>query len=82
MLDTVVRTVDAHSGELNITTYEHLALRDANTGTGHPLFQLGILDSRYRPKPAASTYRRLIEELSVRPVEVPASHRSPFSSLR
>jgi hypothetical protein len=66
VLETVVRTVDDHSGELNITTYEHFALRDANTSHDHPLFQLGILDSHYEPKPAAITYRNLISELSVR----------------
>ena len=66
VLETVVRTIDAHSEELNITTYEHFALRDANTSHDHPLFQLGILDSSYRPKPAATTYRNLISELSVR----------------
>jgi hypothetical protein len=65
VLDTVVRTIDEHSEELNITTYEHFALRDANSDHDDPLFQLGILDSHYQPKPAASTYRNLIDELSV-----------------
>ncbi|MDI6100404.1 hypothetical protein QLQ12_17490 [Actinoplanes sp. NEAU-A12] len=66
VLDTVVRAIDEHSEELNITTYEHFALRDADSDHDHPLFQLGILDSHYEPKPAAATYRNLIAELSVR----------------
>jgi hypothetical protein len=66
VLETVVRTIDEHSEELNITTYEHFALRDADSGHDHPLFQLGILDSAYRPKPAATTYRDLIDEVSVK----------------
>ncbi|GIE31816.1 hypothetical protein Ait01nite_048610 [Actinoplanes italicus] len=66
VLETVVRTIAGHSEELNITTYEHFALRDANTSHDNALFQLGILDSDYQPKPAASTYRDLISELSVR----------------
>ncbi|MBO3738613.1 hypothetical protein [Actinoplanes flavus] len=66
VLETVVRAVDDLSEELTITAYEHFALRDADSDHDHPLFQLGILDSHYRPKPAAGIYRKLIAELSVR----------------
>ncbi|HWO61005.1 MAG TPA: hypothetical protein VNO31_13345 [Umezawaea sp.] len=64
VLDTVVRVV-AESG-LNITTYEHFALRDADSRRVEPLYQLGLLCSDHTPKPAFATYRELIAEFTVR----------------
>ncbi|WP_412540265.1 hypothetical protein R8Z50_31290 [Longispora sp. K20-0274] len=64
VLDTVVRTVAAHSARLNIAAYEHFALRDADSARPHPLFQLGLLRSDYTPKPAFEVYRELIAEFS------------------
>ncbi|WP_433794446.1 hypothetical protein [Actinoplanes sp. CA-252034] len=63
VLETVVRAVDASAGELNIDTYEHFALRDADSAVDDPMFQFGLMTSDYRPKPAYATYRRLITEL-------------------
>jgi hypothetical protein len=64
VLDEVVRTVAGLAGELNITAYEHFALRDADTAGDSPFSRLGLLRSDYTPKPAFDTYRDLIAELS------------------
>ncbi len=64
VLETVVRTVDAHAATLNIAAYEYFALRDADSDNPDPLFQLGLLRSDYTPKPAWATYQRLIAALS------------------
>jgi hypothetical protein len=62
VLETVVRAVVAAAGELNIDTYEHFALRDADSDVDDPMFRFGLMTSDYRPKPAFATYRRLIRE--------------------
>jgi hypothetical protein len=36
---------------LNITYYEHFALRGANSSVDDPFFQLGLLRDNYSPKP-------------------------------
>ncbi|MFE9581975.1 hypothetical protein ACFYO1_36755 [Nocardia sp. NPDC006044] len=64
VLDSVVRTIDALAPTLNIDTYEHFALRDANTERADMNFQFGLLRSDYTPKPAFARYRELIAELS------------------
>ncbi|MFG1794573.1 hypothetical protein [Nocardia sp. NPDC049149] len=64
VLDTVVRTVDALAAALNITTYEHFALRDADSDRQDLNFEFGLLRSDYTPKPAFARYRELIAELS------------------
>ncbi|GAA4587271.1 hypothetical protein BJY16_008182 [Actinoplanes octamycinicus] len=60
----VVGLVAAHAAALNITTYEHHALRDANSATPAPLFQLGLLRDDYTRKPAFGVLRDLIAEHS------------------
>ncbi|GIF14406.1 hypothetical protein [Actinoplanes teichomyceticus] len=60
VLDRVVGVVAEHANRLNIDTYEHFALRDADSDNPDPVFQLGLLRSDYTPKPAFETYRRLI----------------------
>lgn len=64
MLDNVVRTVDALAPTLNIDTYEHFALRDADTGRADMNLEFGLLRSDYTAKPAFARYRELIAELS------------------
>jgi hypothetical protein len=62
-LETIVRTVDGVAESLNITHYEHFALRGANSSVDDPFFQLGLLRDNYSPKPAFAAYRQLIAEL-------------------
>jgi hypothetical protein len=62
VLDTVVRAVA--ESDLNITAYEHFALRDADSAREEPLYQLGLLRSDYAPKPAFAVYRDLIAEFT------------------
>jgi hypothetical protein len=64
VLETVVRAVAAQAPALNITGYEHFALRDADSAQEDPMCRFGLLDSDYRPKPAFDRYRALIAELS------------------
>jgi hypothetical protein len=61
VLETVVRTIDAHRAALNITHYELFNLRDAESASS--AFQFGLLRDDYTPKPAFERYRRLIAEL-------------------
>jgi hypothetical protein len=63
VLALVVGIVAGHAARLNIDTYEHFALRDADSNNPNPVFQLGLLDSQYQPKPAFETYRALIASL-------------------
>ncbi|WNV87888.1 hypothetical protein [Umezawaea sp. Da 62-37] len=62
VLETVVRTVVGAAGPLNITAYEHFALRDADSRHDQPLHRLGLLNDDYTPKVAFEIYRRLIAE--------------------
>ncbi|MFI5909539.1 hypothetical protein [Dactylosporangium sp. NPDC051541] len=64
VVDEVVRTVAAQSAALNITAYEHFALRDCDSTVPRPMSQFGLVTSDYRRKPAFETYRRLIVEFS------------------
>jgi hypothetical protein len=66
VLETVVRTVDGLGEALNVTTYEHFSLRDADSQRDEPTFQFGLVRSDYTPKPAFGTFRDLIAELSPR----------------
>jgi hypothetical protein len=63
VVGTRVRTVDALSQELNITHYELFGLRDADSAKDDPFHQFGIMRDDYTPKPAFSTFQRLIQEL-------------------
>lgn len=63
VLDLVINLVAEHSRSLNISVYEHFALRDADSSHPDPLFQLGLVRSDYTPKPAFDTFRRLITTL-------------------
>lgn len=64
VVETVVRTVAGLAGPLNIDTYEHFALRDADSANPNPFYQLGLLRSDYTAKPAYAMYKQLIGELS------------------
>jgi hypothetical protein len=63
VLETVVRTVFALREELNITHYELFGLRDADSAQEDLFHQFGIMRDDYTPKPAFSTFQRLIREL-------------------
>ncbi|MEU9337268.1 hypothetical protein AB0D49_29595 [Streptomyces sp. NPDC048290] len=63
VLETVVRTVAAHSVDLNIDGYSFFALRDADSTAEGIFHHFGLLRDDYTPKPAFETYRRLIGEL-------------------
>ncbi|GIF04065.1 hypothetical protein Asi03nite_16030 [Actinoplanes siamensis] len=60
ILELVVGLLVERSGVLNVDTYEHFALRDADSGNPDPVFQLGLLRSDYSRKPAFEAYRSLI----------------------
>jgi hypothetical protein len=82
VLETVVRTVTAAAGELNIDTYEHFALRDADSRIDDPMFGFGLMTSDYRPKPAYQTYRRLIAELGRASTEARPGRRASSAPER
>lgn len=63
VLETVVRTVAALAGDLNIDGYSFFALRDADSTAEGLFHRFGLLRDDYTPKPAFKTYRRLIDEL-------------------
>lgn len=63
VLETIIRTVDALRHELNITHYELFGLRDADSAKDDLFHQFGIVRDDYTPKPAFSTFQRLIQEL-------------------
>jgi hypothetical protein len=48
---------------LHATTYEYFDLRDDRTDSTNPIDHLGLMRDDYTPKPASSTYRRLIRHL-------------------
>jgi hypothetical protein len=62
VLETVVSTIAKLTKTLNIDTYEHFALRDADSANPNPFYQLGLLRSDYTPKPAFAVYRELVKE--------------------
>lgn len=63
VVETVVHAIDRLRKELNITHYEHFALRDAASSQDNWFYRFGLLHDDYTPKPAFDTYRRLVEEL-------------------
>ncbi|MDJ1134543.1 hypothetical protein [Streptomyces iconiensis] len=62
VLDTVVRVVAAHAGELGLSGYTHFALRDADTGEPGLFHRFGLTTDDYTPKPAFETMRVLVGE--------------------
>ncbi len=69
-LDTVIRTIHALSARLNIERYTLFDLRDVThpdpSGDSHLFNFFGITTADYKPKPAFSVVRTLIQELGVR----------------
>ncbi len=63
VLDALVHLIHRYSTALNITHYEHFALRDADSSNPDLFHQFGLLRDDYTPKPAFETYRWLIAEL-------------------
>lgn len=61
-LQAAVDTVASLSRSSNVTEYDWFELRDASDSSTHPQSQLGLLTHAYRPKPAFSVYRRLIQD--------------------
>jgi hypothetical protein len=66
VVEIVVRTVHGLADRLNVTHYEHFALRDADSSKPEIFHQFGLMRDDYTPKPAFETYRRLIAELGRR----------------
>jgi hypothetical protein len=62
-LDSAVHTVASLSQASHVTEYDWFELRDARDSSGAPQSQLGLLTHDYRPKPAFSAYRHLIQDL-------------------
>lgn len=63
VVEMVIRTVSEQRTRLNITHYEHFALRDANSSHPDLLAQFGLLRDDYSPKPAFARYCQLIAAL-------------------
>jgi len=63
VVETVIRTVAGLAGPLNIDTYEHHALRDADSANPDPFHQLGLLRSDYTAKPAYSVFKTLAQHV-------------------
>jgi hypothetical protein len=63
MVEQIVRIIHEQREQLNITHYEHFALRDANSSNSDLLSQFGLLRDDYHPKPAFERYRQLIADL-------------------
>ncbi|MFD0360788.1 hypothetical protein ACFQZZ_04920 [Nocardia sp. GCM10030253] len=61
MIETIIDVAPGH----NVTHYELVGLRDANSAAPEPTNQLGIATDDYRPKPAFTLYQTLIDEHSV-----------------
>ncbi|MFJ7904548.1 hypothetical protein ACIQ6V_29380 [Streptomyces sp. NPDC096198] len=74
-LETVVRTVEALSADLNIDAYSFFALRDADSAGNKLFHRFGLLRDDYTPKAAFDTYRRLIGELGTRAPRLPLTGR-------
>lgn len=62
-LQTAVDTVASLSRTSHVTEYDWFELRDASDSSARPQSQLGLITHDYRPKPAFSLYRRLIQNL-------------------
>ena len=60
-LTTAVETVASLSRASHVTEYDWFELRDASGSSKRPQSQLGLLTHDYRPKPAFSAYRRLVQ---------------------
>ena len=69
-LNTVIRTIHALSGRLNVERYTLFDLRDVihpdPSGDSHLFNFFGITTADYQPKPAFSVIRALIQELGIR----------------
>lgn len=61
-LNAAVDTIASLSRASHVTEYDWFELRDASDSSSRPQGQLGLLTHDYRPKPAFSAYRSLIQE--------------------
>ncbi|NNC11694.1 hypothetical protein HII28_07375 [Planctomonas sp. JC2975] len=64
VLEAVIRTVYDLRVEYNVSRYVLFGLRDADSGESDIFHQYGIVRDDYTPKPAFTTYQRLIQQLS------------------
>ncbi|MBV9605713.1 MAG: hypothetical protein JO027_11415 [Solirubrobacterales bacterium] len=62
-LETLVRSIDAVSAELNVTHWELFTLRDADSSKDDLFHQFGVLSDDYTPKPAFEQLAKLYSEL-------------------
>jgi len=67
VLETVIRTIYDLRTELTISHYELFGLRDADSSKDDLFHQYGIMRDDYSPKPAYSTFKKLIRELGHTP---------------
>lgn len=65
VLETVIRTIYNLRIELNISHYELFGLRDADSSKDDLFHQYGIMRDDYSPKPAYSTFKKLIQEMGL-----------------
>ena len=61
-LKTAVETVASLDRASHVTEYDWFELRDESDSSTLPESQLGLITQDYRPKPAFSVYRQLIQE--------------------
>ena len=62
VLEMIIRIIHEQRDRLNITHYEHFALRDAKSSGDNLFAQFGLLRDDYQPKAAFERYRQLIAE--------------------
>ncbi|WP_433249457.1 hypothetical protein ACQPYK_02410 [Streptosporangium sp. CA-135522] len=63
VLETIVQAIAACRTRLNVSGYTHFSLRDADSAVPDIFHQFGLLTDDYTPKPAFTTYRKLIEQI-------------------
>ena len=64
MAAAIVDAVDAVRGQYRVTDFRWFDLRDADSADPRVESRYGLLRDDYTPKPAFSTYRRLVAQLS------------------
>jgi hypothetical protein len=76
-LETMVGTVAEHRAEYNVTDYRWFDLRDADSSSQNFQQHYGLTEDDYTPKPAYSSWKRLIRELTVHTAGPPEEGGAP-----
>jgi hypothetical protein len=66
VLEIMIGTVNEYRRDFNVSDYRWFDLRDADTASPNFQQQYGLMRDDYTPKPAYASYRRLVDELSLR----------------